>query len=320
MKFVKKYYSKLYKSVECNDDFIDSYLANIDTCTPQLSGIEADFCEGPITIDEATKALKDMKINKAPGLDGLSVEFYREFWPEIQDIVIRSFNDAFSEGHLSYLQRKGVISLLFKGGDKEELDNWRPITLLNIDYKILAMVLTKRLQKVLPDIINEDQVGYIKGRSGIYNAWLVQDVIDYHTLRDKDGAIIYADFRKAFDTLEWKYIDKCLQLYGFKDSFRQWIFVLYSNPNLVVQVDGWFTENIESSRGIRQGCPLSALLFILGIEVLSNKLRKEQNIKGIFIGKDDTEIKLTQLADDMTLFVQDVKSGENAIDVIEEFG
>ena len=204
-----------------------------------------------------------MKINKAPGLDGLSVEFYREFWPEIQDIVTRSFNDAFSEGHLRYLQRKGVISLLFKGGDEEELDNWRPITLFNMDYKILAMVLTKRLQKVLPDIINEDQVGYIKGRSGIYNARLVQDVIDYHTLTDKDGAIIYADFRKAFDTLEWNYIDKCLQLYGFKDSFRQWILGLYSNPNLVVQVDGWFTENIEPSRGIRQGCPLSALLFIL---------------------------------------------------------
>ena len=118
LKFVKKYYSKLYKSVECNDDFIDSYHANIDT--PQLSGIEADSCEGPITIDEATKALKDMKINKAPGLDELSVEFYRVFWPEIQDIVIRSLNDAFSEGYLSYLQRKGVISLLFKGGDKEE--------------------------------------------------------------------------------------------------------------------------------------------------------------------------------------------------------
>ena len=88
---------------------------------------------------------------------------------------------------------------------------------------------------------------------------------------------------------------------------------------MVVQVDGWFTENIEPSRGIRQGCPLSALLFILGIEVLSNKWRQEQTIKGIFIGKDDTEIKATQLADDMTLFVQDVKSGENAIDVVEEF-
>ena len=317
LKFVKKYYSNLYKSVECNDSFIDEYLTNIDT--PRLSDIEANFCEGPITIDEATKALKDMKINKSPGLDGLSVEFYREFWPEIQDIVVRSFNDAFSEGHLSYLQRKGVISLLFKGGDKEELDNWRPITLLNIDYKILAMVLTKRLQKVLPGIINEDQVGYIKGRSGIYNARLVQDVIDYHTLRDEDAAIIYADFRKAFDTLEWNFIDKCLQLYGFKESFRKWILVLYSNPNLVVQVDGWFTETIEPSRGVRQGCPLSALLFILGIEVLSNRLRQEKNIKGIFIENDDTEIKVTQLADDMTLFVKDVKSGEKAIDIVEEF-
>ena len=80
------------------------------------------------------------------------------------------------------------------------------------------MVLIKRLQKVLPDIINEDQVGYIKGRSGIYNARLVQDVIDYHILRDQDGAIIYADFRRL--SLEWKYIQyfKCVQLYGFNLS------------------------------------------------------------------------------------------------------
>ena len=318
LKFVKKYYSTLYKSNECSEELIDSYLANVDI--PQLCSIEADMCEGLITIDEATEALKGMKMNKAPGLDGLSVEFYKEFWPCIQELVLRSFNDAFKEGTLSYLQRKGVISLLFKGGDKEELDNWRPITLLNIDYKILAMVLTKRLQKVLPDLINEDQVGYMKGSSGIYNARLIQDVIDYHTLKDKDGAIIFADFRKAFDTLEWKYIDKFFKSYGFKASFRRWILVLYSNPNLVVAVNGWFTDNIEPSRGIRQGCPLSALLFILGIEILSNRLRQEKEIKGINIGKNDTEIRLTQLADDMTLFVKDVLSGEKAIEVVEEFG
>lgn len=130
-------------------------------------------------------------------------------------------NESFEKGHLRYSQRKGVITLLFKGGDKQELENWRPITLLNIDYKILAMVLTKRLQNVLADIINEDQVGYLKGRSGIYNARLVQDVVDYHNLTAKDGAIIFTDFRKAFDSLEWIYIDKCLQLYGFRQSFRQ---------------------------------------------------------------------------------------------------
>ena len=119
-----------------------------------------------------------MNINKAPGIDGLTVEFFKEFWVEIQDLVLDSFNESYTKGKLSYLQRKGVITLLFKGGDAMELGNWRPITLLNTDYKILATVLANRLQKVLTHLISEDQVGYLKGRSGIYNARLIQNMID----------------------------------------------------------------------------------------------------------------------------------------------
>ena len=315
--FVKKSFSTLYKSSVCDEEVTNSYMAGIEC--PSLSDEDADICEGLLTIAEATEAIRHMKVNKSPGVDGLGVEFYKEFWPEVQDLVLQSLNAAFSKGQLSYTQRKGIISLLFKGGDKEELDNWRPLTLLNTDYKILAMVLTKRIQKVLYKIINEDQVGYLKGRSGTSIARLIQDVIDYYSRKCIDGIIIFADFRKAFDNLEWNFIDKCLQLYGFKESFRHWVSVLYSNPCLSVLVNGWLTENFTPTRGVRQGCPLSALLFILCIEVLSNKLRQDNDIKGLKIGFQSVEIKLAQLADDMTLFVKDVISGENAVKAIEEF-
>ena len=133
--------------------------------------------------------------------------------------------------------------------------------------------------------------------------------------RDTDGAIIFERLSILWNGNILINVYNYMVLRNLLDNGFSTLF----KSNLVVQVDGWFTENIEPSRGIRQGCPLSALLFILGIEVLGNKLRKEQNIKGIFIRKDDTEMKVTQLADDMTLFVQDVKSGENAIYVVEEF-
>ena len=95
-----------------------------------------------------------------------------------------------------------------------ELGNWRPITLLNTDYKILATVLANRLQKVLTHLISEDQVGYLKGRSGINNARLIQDMIDYSAFNKIDGAIIFADFKKAFDTIELNFFYTCLKSYG----------------------------------------------------------------------------------------------------------
>ena len=126
------------------------------------------------------------------------------------------------------------------------------------------MVLTKRLHKVLPDIINEDQVGYLKGRSSVSNARLVQDVIDYFSKK----CILIEQLsmqilERRLIIWSWKFIDRCLQFYGFKHFFRRWVSVLYSNPCLSVLVNGWLTENFIPSRGVRQGCPLSALLFIL---------------------------------------------------------
>ena len=88
-----------------------------------------------------------MKNNKSPGLDGLTVEFYQTFWFKIEKLVINSLNEGFLKNELSVTQKQGVLSLLYKKGDPENIENWRPITLLNTDYKILTRILAKRLQK-----------------------------------------------------------------------------------------------------------------------------------------------------------------------------
>ena len=313
-KHVAKSFSNLYTS-RCPDPIdIDAYLSGINH--PRLSDNDASECEEPISLTELTKALKSMNINKSPGIDGLTVEFYREFWEEIQLLVLESLNEGFKQGKLSYLQRKGIITLLFKGGDATELGNWRPITLLNTDYKILATVLANRLQKMLVYLINDDQVGYIKGRSGICNARLIQDVLDYSAFNEIEGAVIFVDFRKAFDTLEWNFIDACLKKYGFKNNFRKWISVMYCNPHLNIMTNGFLTKDIIPTRGIRQGCPISALLFILSTEALANEIRQRNEIEGLQFGKT---MKLLQLADDMTLFVRTVESGTTAIRIIKNF-
>ena len=113
------------------------------------------------------------------------------------------------------------------------------------------------------------------------------------------------DFIKAFDTLEWDSMLNTLKHFGFNDSFIRWAQTLYSNIQTCVSNNGWVSEFFNNSRGIRQGCPLSALLFILSVESMALRLQSNKNIKGITIKIDEKNhsIKISQLADDTTLFM-----------------
>ena len=145
-----------------------------------------------------------MAKNKSPGYDGISIEFYRTFWPKIKYILVSALNDCYVTGTMSNTQKRGLITLLFKKGDSQCLNNWRPITLLNCDYKIIAFILASRLQKVIASIVSETQTGYIKGRLSFTNVRLVKDVFQYFTNQNETGAVMLADFTKAFDVLDTK--------------------------------------------------------------------------------------------------------------------
>ena len=125
------------------------------------------------------------------------------------------------------LTEKRAHHLIFKKGNSDELKNWRPVTLLNSNYKIVATVLAMRLQKVLPSIIKETHVGYIKGRLGGFNVRFFKIMIDYMKVKKIEGAVMMVDFTKAFDVIDIYFIMKCLDNLNFEEEFRNWVAVLY---------------------------------------------------------------------------------------------
>ena len=121
------------------------------------------------------------------------------FWNDVSTHLLASLNSSFSKGHLSISQRRGFITLIPKKNKPEQfLKNWGPISLLNCDYKIAAKAVATRMKRVLPDIINNDQTGFLKGRSISENVRLLNSVISYAEQQNVPGMLLFIDFEKAF--------------------------------------------------------------------------------------------------------------------------
>ena len=170
----------------------------------------------------------------------------------------------------------------------------------------------------MPNLIHSDQTGFVKGRYLGENIRLIADVMETTKSLNLSGILTSLDFRKAFDSLEWPFIMKTLDYFNFGCGIKRWVNTFYSNIESTVINNGFRTNWFKLSKGVRQGCPLSPYLFILSAEILSNKIRQDPNITGIKIYGN--EIKLSQFADDTTLFNADLASLERALKLINDFG
>ena len=177
MKCLFNFYSSLYASRKISDNKIENYLTNVNC--QKITNKEKELCDMIPTKEECKEAISKMKNNKSPGQDGLTVEFYKLFWHDIKEIFYASLLQSIDDGMLSFSQRSAVISLIYKKGEKENLKNYRPISLTNVDYKIFANILAIRLQKVADRIIGREQSAYIKGRYIGENARIIIDTFEY---------------------------------------------------------------------------------------------------------------------------------------------
>lgn len=168
-----------------------------------------------------------------------------------------------------------------KDVDGKILSNWRPITLLNVDYKIFAKWLANRLKQIIPDIIDEDQTGYIKNRYIGSNIRRTLDILEYTKMKKKPGLLVSLDVQQAFDTLSWATIKKAFEYFNISQEFYEWIEVALKNMKLCTINNGWTSSFFSPKRATKQGCPLSAYLFILSLEPFAQKLRENNKIKGI---------------------------------------
>ena len=313
LKIIRAFYEKLYSTEKRNIDDASSFFNNI----PRLSDESRELCEGKVTKDECYKMLKEMKNNKSPGNDGFTVEFYCTFWLDVGDILVGVLNEAFNRGVMSNSQKQGVITLIEKEGKNAMyVKNYRPITLLNVDYKILSKVLAKRIKEVLGEIIHHDQVGYIKDRNIGEAVRLIDDMF-FNTLNQNNGYLAAADFEKAFDSVDHDFLYRVLEMFGFGISFCSWVKILYTDISSCVMNGGRSTGYFSIERGVRQGDPLSPYLFLLAIEILAHALREDTIFKGFKFGEQ--EVKQVLYADDLTLFVRDVSSVNRLKYIFDEF-
>ncbi len=312
-----KFYSKLYEKRR-NLDGMDEYLENLNI--PSLNENEKQSCEGLITLAEAASAVKLMKNNKAPGSDGLPIEFYKMFWLRIGNYYIDSINAAFVAGDMSVSQKLGLITLLPKK-DKDPLllKNWRPLSLMNADYKIMTKSIAMRIQKVIKKLISNDQFGFMKGRYIGENIRLAADLIDFTIEENIPGLIFNIDFKKAFDSISHEFMYKCLKRFGFGDGLINWVKLTHKNAKARVVNNGWTTDEIDLGRGARQGCPLSPYLFLLCVEILGIVSREDDDIVGFNI--EGEEIKMGQYADDLFYLLNGTENSVKAcISVLKKFG
>ena len=190
-----------------------------------------------------------------------------------------------------------------KDKDKRLLKNWRPISLINMDVKIASKVMAMRLESILPFLVHHSQNAFIKGRSIFDAIRTIDDILEYAKRNSRTGILVAIDFEKAFDSLNRTFLVKVLQKFHFGTYFLQWIRTFYKNLSSCVLNNGFTTNFFSVSRGVRQGDPLSPLLFILSLEILACYIRQDRNIHGLVINNE--EIKLTLFDDDVTCFLRD---------------
>jgi len=314
----KNFYKKLYSENSHNNDENYDFFLN-ERCVNELNETQKEACEGMINEKEVKEVLKNMSNNKSPGSDGYTTEFYKFFFVDLGHFLIRSLKHAFNSGKLSITQRQGVITCIPKGNkSRHELKNWRPISLLNIDYKILTGVLAARLKGVLGQVIGDEQKGFLKERFIGENTRLVYDIILEMKARCKPGLLLLIDFEKAFDCVRWEYVRKTLSAYNFGEDFRKWFNILYNDAQSTVINNGHFSQFFNLERGCRQGDPLSPYIFLLAVEPLAMAIKQDENIRGLNFGSK--EHKLGQYADDMFLLLDGSRESlENSFDTLNKF-
>ena len=199
----RSFYSCLSSAEEVDLAVQKSLLSSLSAT---LSSGSSDLCEGPLSLSEVHDALKGMSTNKSSGSDGLPPDFHLKCWSIIRQDLVDVFNFASEVSHLSSSQRLGQISLLFKKGDRLDRRNWRPITLLNADYKLCARALGGRLLQVLQDIVHPEQTCGVPGRFIGENVALLRDVVAYPGDVGCPAAILSLDQEKAVDRVNWPFL------------------------------------------------------------------------------------------------------------------
>lgn len=308
----------LTKPKDINDRFLDFYtdlytskspldsgnLANfLDKCDlPRLSAEESVSLNAELTNAEVQTAIASLKGNKTPGPDGLPGEVYKKYSEELSPYLLKVFEHAQASDALPPTLTEAVVTVIHKKGkDPQEASAYRPISLLNVDGKIFAKILAIRLSPLLERLVHPDQTGFIPNRNSTFNLRRLFDIMYTRRAPPTDLVVLALDAEKAFDQIEWHYLFEVLSRFNLGARFLSLIRLIYKNPTAQILTNRILSPPFKLSRGTRQGCPLSPLIFALAIEPLAQSIRLDPQIHGY--ATKETINKISLYADDILLYI-----------------
>ena len=262
--------------------------------------LEVEFSES-----EIWNAVKECDGNKAPGPDGFNLFAIKKCWGFIKGEVVQFFKEFHRSGKLVKGLNSSFIALIPKKENPGGLNDYRPISLINSIYKILAKVLSRRLRDILPDVVGEIQGAFIGGRNILDGVLIANEVVDWWKRSNRKGFLIKLDFEKAYDCINWQFVLDMLQNFGFGQRWIGWMRSCLSSARISILVNGSPTNEFSPTRGLRQGDPLSPFLFNVAAEALNVLIERAVQlglVKGVEVGVDKTRVSHLQFADDTILF------------------
>jgi hypothetical protein len=235
----------------------------------QVTQEENDLLIVPFTEVEIKKAIFEIEHNKAPGPDGFLIEFYQKFWDVIKEDLMAISHDLFIGDLPLFSLNFGVIMLIPKVQDITQIQQYRPICLLNVSFKIFIKVATIRLNSVPNHIIQPSQIAFLRGCNILEGVVILHEMIHELHLKKQNGVILKIDFEKAYDKVKWPFLFQTLRMKGFSTKWISWIKSFFIGGSVAINVNDDVGHFFQTRKGLRQGDPLSLLLFNLVTDMLA---------------------------------------------------
>jgi hypothetical protein len=306
------FYQQLYTATTVPPERIDRYLAPI-RFHAHLSTDDTHSLLEPITIDAISAQASRMSSISSPGADGFGYPYWSLILQHrmVHQLAVTVFNDALMEGIFPQSWQDIRVRLLPKKGALTSLKNWRPISLINCDAKIFTRLLTKRMAPILNRVITPYQAGFLPGRFIAEHGLVLQLIMEQAQLHQHQGTGLLLDQEKAYDRVHPLYLEKTMLALGFPRRLVKSLIQLFFNNLVQININGNFTNSISQQRGLRQGDPLSPLLFNIALEPFLRSLQQDPYFIGYrFVNAatppicpPPSPIKCLAYADDVCVFL-----------------